>query len=181
MFDSFTGSLGGSIDKLDSRNSTNAQIYQAAKSILSLKKQWTDGDASAAQKATQYYNQLRGLGGKGQTVADILNASNYEDAMRYVSNLPKFHDGGKVLSDGKLIAKKGEMILTPDLSLKMEGLLNFLRGSTIFNKTSTSNAYDNRKEVKIDRLVNIERNVMEDEVDSDMFARELNRLVKSII
>lgn len=181
MFDSFTGSLGGSIDKLDSRNSINAQIYQAAKSILSLKKQWTDGDASAAQKATQYYNQLRGLGGKGQSVADFLSASNYEDSRQYVNNLPKFHDGGKVLSDGKLIAKKGEMILTPDLSLKMEGLLNFLRGSTTFNKTSTSNAYDNRKEVKIDRLVNIERNIMEDEVDSDMFAREINRLVKSII
>lgn len=180
MFDSFTGSLGDSIDKLDSRNSTNAQIYQAAKSILSLKKQWTDGDASAAQKATQYYNQLRGLGGKGQSVADFLSASNYEDSRQYVNNLPKFHDGGKVLSDGKLIAKKGEMILTPDLSLKMESLLNFLRGSTTFNKTSTSNAYDNRKEVKIDRLVNIERNIMEDEVDSDMFAREINRLVKSV-
>ncbi|NMB98070.1 MAG: hypothetical protein GYA02_15950 [Clostridiaceae bacterium] len=181
MFDNLSGGLGGSIDKLDSRNSINAQIYQAAKAILSLKKQWTDGDASAAQKATQYYNQLRGLGGKGQSVADFLSASNYEDSRQYVNNLPKFHDGGKVLSDGKLIAKKGEMILTPDLSLKMEGLLNFLRGSTTFNKTSTSNAYDNRKEVKIDRLVNIERNIMEDEVDSDMFAREINRLVKSII
>jgi hypothetical protein len=29
-------------------------------------------------------------------------------------------------------------------------------------------------------LVNIERNIMEDEVDSDMFAREINRLVKSV-
>ena len=67
-----------------------------------------------------------------------------------------------------------------DLSIKMEGLLNFLKGNTTFNKNSSSTAYDNRKEVKIGNLVNIENNHMEDEVDSNIFARELSRQLANL-
>ncbi len=182
-FDSISGGLNGSIGDLDNnaKNSTSAQIYNAAKTILSLKKQWTDGDSSAAQKATQYYNQLRSLGSAGQTVADFLNNANYETAKQYVNSLPKFHTGGWAYSDGLAVLKKDELIFPSDLSLKMEGLLNFLKGNPTYQNSSTSNKYDNRKEVKIDKLVNIENNHMEDEVDNYQFAREINRLVKSIL
>ena len=44
-----------------------------------------------------------------------------------------------------------EMIFPPDLSVKMEGLLNFLKGSPTYQSKSTLT--DNRKEVKIDTLL----------------------------
>ena len=54
------------------------------------------------------------------------------------------------------------------------------KGNTTFNKNSSSTAYDNRKEVKIGNLVNIENNHMEDEVDSNIFARELSRQLANL-
>ncbi len=177
-FDSISGGLSGSIGDLDNKagNSSNAKIYQAAKSILSLKKQWTDGDMSAADKAVQYYNQLRNLGSTGQTVADYLNTANYESAKNYVNNLPKMHSGGKTLSYGAVYMKPGELTFPPDLSKGLERLFPLLS-----NLAKSGNmTYDQKKEIKIDRLVNIENNRMEDNADEQSFAREINRVLNSV-
>lgn len=175
LFDSLTGGLGSSIDGLKSG-------YGKQNYVL------VNRDGTSNAKAGDIVVTGGGLykknaDGTSTKVGDLPGGptSDYNKVVEeYNKLIPKFHNGGMALTDGLAILKKKEMVLTPDLSLKMEGLLNFLKGSTTFNKTSTSNAYDNRKEVKIDRLVNIERNIMEDEVDSDMFAREINRLVKSV-
>lgn len=175
-FDNLSDGLSGSIS--DMGNSSNAQIYQAAKSILSLKKQWTDGDSSAASKASQYYSTLRSLGLTGQSVADFLSGANYESAKKYVEGLPKAHGGGKTLSYGGVYMKPGELIFPPDLSIKMDGLLKFLKGNSTYQSSSATT--DNRKDVKIDTLLRIERNYMEDEVDSEMLARELGRQILNL-
>lgn len=179
-FNSIGNGLEGSINDLNNNvgNSNNAQIYRAAKAILSLKQQWTNGSSTAADSAKQYYSTLRSLGLTGQSVADFLSSANYESAKSYVDNLPKFHDGGWAYSDGLAVIKKNELIFPPDLSIKMDGLLKFLKGNSIYQ--SNSAATDNRKDVKIDTLLRIERNYMEDEVDSEILARELNRQLQNL-
>lgn len=179
-FNSIGGGLEGSISDLDRNvvNSNNAQIYRAAKAILNLKEQWTKGSPTAADSAKQYYNTLRGLGFTGQTVADFLSMANYESAKSYVEGLPKAHGGGKTLSYGAVYMKPGENIYPPDLSTKLDGLVEFLKVNPTYKSNSTS--YDNRKDVKIDTLLRIERNYMEDEVDSEMLARELNRQLANL-
>lgn len=179
-FNSIGGGLEGSINDLNNNvgNSNNAQIYRAAKAILNLKEQWTNGSPTAANSAKQYYNTLRGLGLTGQSVADFLSGANYESAKSYVDNLPKFHDGGWAYSDGLAVIKKNELIFPPDLSIKMDGLLKFLKGNPTYQ--SNSSTTDNRKDVKIDTLLKIERNYMEDEVDGEILARELGRQLQNL-
>ncbi len=179
-FDSISGSLDGSISDLGNNtyNSKNAQIYQLANSILELKRKWTAGDTSAADRAKSYYSDLYSLGGKGKTVADYLNSANYESAKDYISRLLKAHGGGKTLSYGAVYMKPGEYIFPPDLSTKFDGLLSFLKNTT-FNNSSTSTT-NNKKEIKINTLLNIENNRMEDETDNEIFARELGRMINAL-
>lgn len=88
------------------------------------------------------------------------------------------HTGGKTLSYGAVYMKPGELVFPPDLSIKLEGLIAALYHRPI-NQTSTIT--DNRKDVRIDTLLNIENNYMEDEVDSEILSRNLQRALASLI
>lgn len=155
--------------------STNAQIYRLASAIVDYKRQYEyGGDVSAEQRAKSYYDELSKL---SPTVANMLHKSNYMTAKEYVASLPKMHSGGKTMSYGAAYMKPGELVFPPDLSLKLDGLLDFLKASPAYRSSSNSYAYDNRKEVKIDKLLNIEQNYMEDDVDSEILARELRRAI----
>ena len=178
-FDSLSNGLGGSINDLDTgmKNGNNAQIYNAAKSILSLKKQWTDGSTTAAGQATQYYNMLRNMGGKGSTVADQLAAADYPTAQSIVANLPRYHTGRLGGMEEVAVIRKDELIFPPELSRGIRALFPIISDIGRNNKTS----YDNRKQIKIDKLVNIENNRMEDSTDEWSFAREINRALNAII
>lgn len=68
---------------------------------------------------------------------------------------------------------RGERILTADSTSKFDEMIALL--SKYLSKSSSGDG--EKKEINIGNLVNIENNTMEDEVDSEMFARELNRLV----
>lgn len=177
--DTFSGGssgLGGSIDDLKSN-------YSGKNYVL------VNPDGTSNAKAGDIVVTGGGLyrknaDGSSTKIGDLSggSTSDYSKVIEeYNKLIPKFHDGGKALTDGMAIVKKQEMVLTPELSLRMDSLLDFLRGNTIFNRNSTSNAYDNRKEVRIDKLVNIENNRMEDDGGIDIFARQINRMVKSIL
>lgn len=88
---------------------------------------------------------------------------------------PKFHTGGKTLSYGIARYKPGELVFPPNLSEKLEMLIAML-GHQDFGKQ----AVGGDKTVKIGTLLNIERNVIEDEADSTILVREIARAVQRI-
>ncbi len=114
-----------------------------------------------------------------------LNAEN--DALRKkygipIGEYPKFHTGGEVAEDGALVAKKGELIFPTDLSTDLRTIIAFaqngaFKGNSVSHSSSTT---DNRRQIKIDKLLNIENNYMEDDVDAGITARELKRAILSI-
>jgi len=173
-FNSISGGLSGSVNGLNGNSKANYVLVNK------------DGTSNANVGdivVTGGGLFKKNADGTSSKVGDLSggNTSDYNKVIEEYNKLPKFHEGGKAYSDGLAVLKKDELIFPPDLSLKMDGLLSFLKGNNTYQSNSTSNAYDNRKEVRIDKLVNIENNCMEDEVDSDMFARELGRIVNSII
>jgi TP901 family phage tail tape measure protein len=180
-------SIGGILDGVDdyaeearrkTYDSTNAQVYRLASQILDFKRQYEyGGDTSAAQMAKSYYDELSRL---SPNVADMLHRSNYMTAKKYVESLPRAHSGGKTLSYGAVYMKPGELIFPPDLSIKLDGLLDFLKASPAYRSSANSYAYDNSKRVNIDKLLNIERNYNEDKTDIEIWARELRRAVIAI-
>src|SRR5690606_35841757 len=115
------------------------------------------GDKSAAERAKPIYAELEKL---NPSVAEVLHRSNTKQAEEFIKSLPKMHTGGKTLSYGAVYMKPGELVFPPDLSIKLEGLIAALYHRPI-NQTSTIT--DNRKDVRIDTLLNIENNYMEDE------------------
>ena len=174
-FESASGRLEGSVDGLRGSTSTsnNSQINRLANQILDYKKQYElGGDKNAGERAKSVYSELSKL---SPTVANMLHSMGYVSAKDYVYGLPKMHKGGKSLSYGAVEMMPGELTFPPDLSIKLESLIGALYRNP--GQNNSKSLTDNRKEVIIDKLVNIERNYMEDEVDSDMFARELNRLI----
>lgn len=178
-FESGVGSLNDSIIDLNNKtaNSVNAQVYRLADSILNLKRQYEyGGDKSAADRAKQYYNELEKL---SLTVANNLHNMNYEQAKKYIESLPRAHTGAEVLTYGAAYLKPGELIFPPDLSTKLENLMSALYSRPIQQVQRTS-VTDNRREIKIDKLLNIEKNYMEDQVDSEILSKELKRAVLSV-
>jgi hypothetical protein len=159
----------------------NTQIKALAEKILNLKQRYDTGDKTAAAEATYIYDQLRILGSKGQSVADQLQKMGYAAAKKYVDSLPKAHTGAEVLSYGAAYLKPGELIFPPTLSADLKSMMIALqRGG---NKTIQENRSfsDSRKEVKIDKLVNIEKFIPEDSADYSILARELKRELASMI
>ena len=161
-----------------STSESKSQIYQNAKAILDLKKKYTDGDTSAAQDAATYYDELSKL---SPTVADQLHKMTYQQASDYVNSLPKLHGGGESLSFGMAYVKPGELWFPPSLSTDLKTLIAISSGITGKVSTSTSTSTtDNRRETHIGNLVNIENAHFEDEVDGDIFAREIKRQLLAI-
>lgn len=157
-------------------NTTNAQVYRLANQILEFKRQYEyGGDKSAAQRAVPIYDELTKLNPR---VADMLHRSNYKAAKEYIASLPKAHTGAQVLTYGAAYLKPGELVFPPDLSIKLESLIQALYRQPI---SQSSNSFtDNRKEIHIDRLLNIENNYIEDEVDGEILVRTLKRAISSI-
>jgi hypothetical protein len=113
----------------------------------------------------------------------ILQAEN--DALRAkygipAGEYPKFHKGGMSLTSGKADIIPGEIFFPPDLSKDLRTLIAVSSGIT--GKVANNNVVntDNRKETKIATLLNVENMHMEDEIDGEILARELNRAVLAI-
>lgn len=166
------GSFGSGITDMGQVQSTKrGEIKSLAQSILALKKQWTDGDKSAATRATSLYEKLSGL---DPTVANMLHQMDYLTAREYVNNLPEMHTGGKTLSYGAVYMKPGELVFPPNLSMKLEGLMNFLERNPVYSDKKTNN--EEVKQVIVNgNLFNSEKTVFNDEVDMAIMSRELQR------
>ena len=178
-YDSFSSSVGRldeSISGLETNvtDTRNAEVHRLASQILRYKRQYeVGGDKSAHERAKSVYEELSQL---SPNVANNLSDMLYVNAKEYIAGLPKMHEGGKSLSFGAVEMMPGELVFPPDLSIRLENLIQALYQRPISGGSSISKT-DNRKDVKIENLVRIDRNYMEDEVDSDMFAREIGRLV----
>ena len=177
-----TGDVGGITTDMgsgESLSSSNAQIYQLAKKIVDLKKEYQiDGDLSAAGRATNYYRQLESL---NSSVADQLHKMNYQQASDYIESLPKLHGGGETLSYGMAYVKPGELWFPSDLSTDLKTLIAISSGITGKTTSSSSTSTtDNRREINISNLLNVEHMHMEDEVDSEIISRDLKRAVLAI-
>lgn len=132
------------------------------------------------------WKQLQSQGFKESMNAEMqkLRAENDALRMKYgrdpkLGEYPKFHTGAKTLSYGLAMFKPGELVFPPDLSTRLESLIDVLYARPI-QSTSSSSLTDNRKEIKIDKLLNIERNYMEDDVDSEILVRQLQRSLTSL-
>jgi DNA repair exonuclease SbcCD ATPase subunit len=174
------GKVGGSVKELEEKSgNADSQIYQAAKAIVDLKKQYeVDGNTNAAQQAMQYYDKLHNL---SNGVADQLHSMNYEESLEYLSKLPKFHTGGQSLTAGWAQVLPGELFFPSSLSTDLKTLIAVSSGIT--GKVAKGDSYsttDNRKEIKIGTLLNVENMPMEDEIDGEILSRQLYRAVLSL-
>lgn len=157
----------------------NTQIKALAEKIVELKYRFDQGDKTAAQEAVSIYNQLEALSTKGHDVATMLHSMGYVSAKDYVANLPQMHSGGETLSYGAVYMKPGELVFPPGLSTKLEALISVLNTRPIQQMQSYP-ATDNRREIKIDRLLNIEKNYMEDEIDGEILSKQLQRAILAV-
>ncbi|HHX60993.1 MAG TPA: phage tail tape measure protein [Epulopiscium sp.] len=195
--DSIFGDLGGFIDSqkdnvngydgnlnsnktVGQSNSSNAQVYSLANQILELKRQYEIGkDKSAAQRAVSTYDELSKL---KSSVSDNLHRMDYQTAQEYVKGLPKMHKGGKSLSYGAVEMMPGELTFPPDLSVGLERLFpllsNLAKGNVATESTSST---DNRKSIKIENLLRIDNNHMQDDVDERSLSRELERQLANML
>ena len=115
----------------------------------------------------------------------LLNRENDTIRRKYGRNpalgeYPKFHEGAKTLSYGIAMFKPGELIFPPELSIKLEALISVLNRKPLQQMQSIDQTYDNRRNIQIDKLLNIENNRMEDEIDSELLSRELRRVILAI-
>ena len=172
-----TITLKGASEAQDSAQTAtlNTQIKALAEKIVTLKYRFTQGDKTAAQEAVSIYTQLETLGSKGHDVATYLHNSGYEAAKEYYESLPAFHAGAQTLSYGVAMFKPGELIFPPDLSTKLETLISALYTRPIQQLQSPFT--DNRREIKIDKFLNIEKNYNEDETDWGILSKQLGRAV----
>lgn len=144
-----------------------AEIKQLASQIVEYKRQYElEGNTFAHQQAKLYYQRLSDI---APSVAEQLQKMNYEQAKRYVSQL---HSGGKTLSYGIAEVMPGELVFPPDLSTRLDALINALYQRT---SSSVSNITDNRRSINIEKLLNIENNYMEDDIDAEFVGRVLRR------
>lgn len=179
----YTGSYEGNINNTVSKekhSANNAQIYNLANSIANLKKEYALGNNPDAPSFTNpLYEQLSKL---SPTVSDYLRNNDYIKAGDYVKGLPKMHKGGKSLSYGAVEMMPGELTFPPDLSMGLERLFPLLsnlgRGNVV---TESSSSTDNRKSIKIENLLRIDNNHMEDDVDERSLVGELKRQLAGLI
>ena len=181
----FVGNYEGNINNVNPSNrpstgSNNAEIYTIASTIAELKKQYALGNNPDAPSFTKpLYEQLSKL---SPTVSDYLRNNDYIKAADYVKGLPKMHKGGKSLSYGAVYMKPGELTFPPDLSVGLERLFPLLsnlgKGNAITESTSST---DNRKSIKIENLLRIDNNHMEDDVDERSLSREIQRQLANMV
>lgn len=133
--------------------------------------------------------ELEAQGYKQATNAEMqrLNAENDALRIKYgrdpaLGEKPKFHQGAKTLSYGIAEFMPGEYVFPPDLSKKMDGLLEFLKSNPVYQSNSNSaTSYSTDKRVIIQGpLFNSERTVFEDDTDETGFARELQRAILAL-
>lgn len=146
----------------------------------------SDADYKKFKENGWRWAELQAQGFKQATNAEMqrLNAENDALRIKYgrdpgLGEKPQFHTGAKTLSYGVAEFMPGELVFPPDLSIKLEGLIAALYQRPISQSTSSSFA-DNRKEIKFNNLLNIERNYMEDEIDGDILSRQLQRQLTSL-
>jgi hypothetical protein len=113
-----------------------------------------------------------------------LNELNDELRDKYdipAGEYPKFHKGGQSLSAGMAEIIPGEIFFPPDFSKDLKTLIAVSSGITgKVAKGDTYSTTDNRKEIKIDKLLSVENMHMEDEIDGEILSRQLYRAVISL-
>ncbi|OZV12345.1 phage tail tape measure protein [Tissierella sp. P1] len=145
----------------------------------------TDADYLRFQSNGEKWKELQRQGFSHSNNAEMqrLQAENDRLRIKYgrdpnLGEYPEFHTGAKTLSYGVAMFKPGELVFPPDLSTRLETLIDVLYQRPM--SQSSSSLTDNRKEIKIDKLLNIERNYMEDDIDSEILVRQLQRSLTSL-
>jgi hypothetical protein len=72
------------------------------------------------------------------------------------------------------IFKPGELVFPPNLSEKLENLIKALY------TPSPAMAPTNAKQIFVDKLLNIERNTMDGDIDGEILSRQLSRAINSL-
>lgn len=147
----------------------------------------TDEDYLTMMDNRDRWWELYNAGYRQSTNAEMQRLNKENDALRAkygipAGEYPKFHTGAETLSYGMAIFKPGELVFPPDLSKDLKTLIAVSSGITgkVVHGSNTTTTYDNRKEVKIDKLLNIEKNYMDDEIDGEILSRQLYRAVLSL-
>lgn len=165
-FQSVAGQVGGSISHLPSHD-------------------WgmTDADYQEFIANGMRWQELRAAGAPIEELLAI-NARNDELRRKYgrdpaKGEYPKFHGGGKALTDGLAMLKKEEIVFPPNLSAVMERFIDAVRTNSNYS-TSSSTSYNNRRETKIDKVLHIEHFHNEDSTDSEILIRQLGRELQKL-
>lgn len=178
--DSITKGAAGTITGPDWK-SIRANVNE----IVWHKGEWTkayqagDMDSMNAHSdaALPYYANLE-KDSYGKQYAEKLRKMGYQEAFALLKDMPIAHTGAKTIKEGAYWLAPGELVVRPDLTRALESFLTPFRGGNTAGTSSTS--VDNRREIKIGNLLNIENNHMAGDVDGGILSRELQRAVMAI-
>ena len=170
-FGNSAGGIGSSIDNLPSHDwgMTDADYMQ----MMSNKSQWWElYNAGNMQKNNSEMQRLN-------EENDELRAEYGRDPSK--DEYPNFDTGGLTLTKGFAKVIPGDFYFPPSLSQDIMTLIKVAAGiSGKVPDGSSSASYDNRKEIKIGTLLNVENMPMEDEMDGEILSRQLNRAILAL-
>jgi TP901 family phage tail tape measure protein len=168
-FGNAVGGIGGSIGSLPSHD--YGMAHEDYLAMMANKERWWE---------------LFNAGNMQNSNAEMqnLNAMNDELRAKYgipAGEYPAFHSGGQSLTAGWAQVLPGEIFFPPDFSKDLKTLIAVSSGITgKVAKGDTYSTTDNRKEIKIGTLLNVENMPMEDEIDGEILSRQLYRAVLSL-
>ena len=147
----------------------------------------SDADYNTFVQNGARWQELNALGdAASKAEMERLNAQNDKLRMKYgkspsLGEYPQFHTGGKTLSYGMAYYKPGEMIFPPDLTRRMESLIDALYSpQSSLNKQQFNDSTGRIVNFNAP-LYNSEKTSFEDNADEQSFSNELMRAVNHII
>ncbi len=132
------------------------------------------------------WKQLQSQGFKESMNAEMQKLRAENDALRIkygrdpkLGEYPEFHTGAKTLSYGLAMFKPGELVFPPDLSTRLESLIDVLYQRPIGQTQTSTNMTDRRVINNFNApLYHSEKTIFEDDIDGEILARELARAIK---
>lgn len=171
-------------ESIDTR-SNNRVIYELAKRIVDLKRDWemynSQGNETGKRRVNAEANRLRDkLSQYDAQLAQLLLNSGLKESERILARLPKYHNGGEVLTDGIAALKKNEIILTPEFSREFKALRQVILNNPPSNVTNNNKTEQSSRVINIDSILKTDDVKFTDRREKDDVIKQIARTIKSL-
>jgi hypothetical protein len=155
-----------------SKGSGTDEQYYRDKALLGFKKLAEDAYASGNKSLGDYYHERANeLRKQGPTLDPNNTKSAKELEKEMLNKYGKAHEGAYVLESGAAVLLKGERVLSPQLTASFDRLANAILSNPRIENINQGRSF------KIDRVMNVEQMIIQDDLDAEIVARETARTI----